>query len=820
MENELEVVDSATQHRSIVEYLSEVCGIRTDKSARLAAMTMLSDLLRSVQVSVSTKRICIQSGILENLDDILDLPTSASYIDNMSILHIKLALQIIWELSFAPVCVQEPLVDKKFLAKIVSFIKLADSPLLRYDKAGTQFLKKLCEGKQIIGQISGEFVQMEMSVIDNEANYFMKQSMMLCPSQIKECRLFDTCGEDDVDISDVFITERHAIHKESKLTFTDDSWKDILVTNVVAGPYFWAQIGEKVILTAQKIQLLLASDDLKLTTAHVGQYVAVKHDDSYFRCRVLNNYGEHVVVMAVDYGMVVLVEESMVFALPESVGIMVYQPQVKLYCLSGVAPPLLDTDIQQVALGILVNLARQKVVIGISLNNMKIMEVLKKTLFCKIPSLVLQSLSLLNNLLSNPRMGNKLPVVDIIKWVLEICEDVASLNVSKALQEKLSAACLSCLSTLLFKNRQKRNDFYLNHGLEVTVRLAGDYPKPSIVYNRVVRVLKNYIITFDKTAREKTPPRKTQYDDISPIRSRHCSNENKVIFKSISIEDESSSDDEVNHSELPRLNISHSVNTALFYNDTSTDTDIKYIRDIKYISLLLFNTDIDIRYNRALLVFNTDTNIKYNRDSDTGLRDSVIVEIRENTTLETISVESLSEITCAMFNSGKGGTIYFGINKEGIVKGLYLNRDERDELRMGIDQMMNERIHPSILHYQFTVSLKPVIDVDDKGDQIKREDLYVVEIYLESKPGMFYSCNRTKRCFYRFGDKTSLIHTQDIRELIVLEEESKYKKEITMLEKKLEELKIMLISLKRIKPHLQLSMTEKFFQNALSRKDA
>ena len=73
--------------------------------------------------------------------------------------------------------------------------------------------------------------------------------------------------------------------------------------------------------------------------------------------------------------------------------------------------------------------------------------------------------------------------------------------------------------------------------------------------------------------------------------------------------------------------------------------------------------------------------------------------------------------------SGQGGTIFFGIGKDRKVFGLEMNRDEKDQFRLGIDQLMHRKIIPILLHSQFDVITEPVLDPDT---HCILKDLYVI----------------------------------------------------------------------------------------------
>ena len=67
--------------------------------------------------------------------------------------------------------------------------------------------------------------------------------------------------------------------------------------------------------------------------------------------------------------------------------------------------------------------------------------------------------------------------------------------------------------------------------------------------------------------------------------------------------------------------------------------------------------------------------------------------------------------------------IYFGIGKDKKVFGLEMNREDRDEFRLGIDRLMHRKITPILLHSHFDVKLIPVLDPDQHSILT---DLYVV----------------------------------------------------------------------------------------------
>ena len=80
-------------------------------------------------------------------------------------------------------------------------------------------------------------------------------------------------------------------------------------------------------------------------------------------------------------------------------------------------------------------------------------------------------------------------------------------------------------------------------------------------------------------------------------------------------------------------------------------------------------------------------------------------------------------LTNSYILTGHGGTIYFGIGKNRKVFGLEMNRDEKDQFRLGIDQLVHRKIIPVILHSQFDVVAVPVLDPETHSIL---KDLYVI----------------------------------------------------------------------------------------------
>ena len=59
--------------------------------------------------------------------------------------------------------------------------------------------------------------------------------------------------------------------------------------------------------------------------------------------------------------------------------------------------------------------------------------------------------------------------------------------------------------------------------------------------------------------------------------------------------------------------------------------------------------------------------------------------------------------------------------------GEELTHDHRDEMRLGVDRVMMDKLTPTVLHSQFSVRCVPVVEVRKQGEQRKKiHERYVV----------------------------------------------------------------------------------------------
>ncbi|CAL1547751.1 unnamed protein product, partial [Lymnaea stagnalis] len=117
-----------------------------------------------------------------------------------------------------------------------------------------------------------------------------------------------------------------------------------------------------------------------------------------------------------------------------------------------------------------------------------------------------------------------------------------------------------------------------------------------------------------------------------------------------------------------------------------------------------------------------------------------------------LSPDVFSRIVCGMLNTGLGGKFYFGVDETGVVTGEKLTKTIRDEIRLGLDQIMSNVV-PPIFHMQYGVRFVPVVEPQlEMGNEqaTESEELFVVVMSFKPAHRVIYCCNGGES-FYRRG---------------------------------------------------------------------
>ncbi|PGY11124.1 type II toxin-antitoxin system PemK/MazF family toxin [Bacillus sp. AFS031507] len=94
-----------------------------------------------------------------------------------------------------------------------------------------------------------------------------------------------------------------------------------------------------------------------------------------------------------------------------------------------------------------------------------------------------------------------------------------------------------------------------------------------------------------------------------------------------------------------------------------------------------------------------------------------IVNLVKNKTMEYV----------VSFLNGNGGSLFFGIDNSGVVKGLNLTYEERDHLALDINNIINDRVIPKISPAYYTIKWHAV----KNKDKSNIDNLHVLEIEIK-----------------------------------------------------------------------------------------
>ncbi|XP_064617757.1 uncharacterized protein LOC135481907 [Liolophura sinensis] len=197
----------------------------------------------------------------------------------------------------------------------------------------------------------------------------------------------------------------------------------------------------------------------------------------------------------------------------------------------------------------------------------------------------------------------------------------------------------------------------------------------------------------------------------------------------------------------------------------------------------IFPVDATLEYVGSDRYYVVDSPVDYEQDAENELQTSM--------SIAHASTEIISQIVCGFLNCGRDGRIVFGVRPDGRVHGVSVNREERDQFRLGVDRMMVDKLTPLVIYSMYEIVYCPVVRPQGHADPLTRKllkDVFVVEILLKCSPGTVYTL-RNGMLYYRLGPKTVHLNTQEMRQMVEMEEEAKCKAEVRKLQKDLETLR-------------------------------
>ncbi|RMX48072.1 hypothetical protein pdam_00002622 [Pocillopora damicornis] len=516
-----------------------------------------------------------------------------------------------------------------------------------------------------------------------------------------------------------------------------------------------------------------------------GTYVCVTeivagHWNSY-RAQVLladdsTDSSATVQVFAIDNGFTGTVSANCLYVLPEE--LLQIPPQATLCCLSGIQLPPKSAEVLEHAAGTLRNLTEDDNSNRLYIAAQEGLEYLIK--LCTVPNrdVCIQAVGALLNLAINSKVQVRIGFLGGIQALLD--EEILLLAVG-AIQnlvrdsyvnrcrladsdglivlsriyrasesEAIKTKCLHALRNLVGKYITSLEDC----DLKVTKTFRDLDPRSIVDDINSVNTRKKFslAVSDDGGSRHRRPRRRRRRLRRGEVESKPTpvalSPDN--IRRSSSGESKGVSDYDISNS----------------FEDTDGDTDGEKLVTSQQVTSSSDNTDVDKEK-----YYIQGYHVSFSEDD--------LHDIRPQTNVNNVSIKPVTRSLCAFLNSGKCGTVYLGIHKDGIVAGLKINKKQRDQLRLSVDDIM-DRFHPSVKHHSYQVDFVPVVrqrGSEKLSSRVQAEDRFVVEIKIVNCPGLTYTTPNGK-CFFRQKNRNEEYTTQEVRERTIKEQEDLYNSEM------------------------------------------
>ncbi|XP_078381950.1 uncharacterized protein LOC144664652 isoform X2 [Oculina patagonica] len=682
----------------------------------------------------------------------------------------------------------------------------------------SKLLQDLTYKKKLVGKVK----EMTLEDIRENAVKLVRTGLVSGLTQVHRLYsvdLYDTTVEyQDVRISDELIksqlmwpdiavnqTDSSSEDKEKYVNPKDRDfrWVDVYVTEVIDACHFWAHVGGKLVIERMEAinKELLSQEQIPLNSIpEPGTFVCVSemiggHKDSY-RAQVLSadpgsDGSLTVKVFAIDNGFTKSVSATCLYVLPEH--LLGIPTQATLCCLSGVQAPPKSAEILEHAAGALRNLTEESNSYRVYVAAQQGLDFLIKLSTIPNRDVCKEAVGALLNLALNSKARVRIGFLGGIQVLLDVCQRFPR-------DEEMLLLAIGGIQNLVQDSYVNRCRLADSDGLiiltEVYFTSESDAVKTRCLH-AVKNLLGNSITSLENGALEintRTPAHssfdtrsivdgKKKFslavsDDDPPCergrrRRRRRLRRGEVEPKPTPV---ALSADSIKRSSTGESDGYSDYENSASYEDTDGDTDGERLVTNKQVPTSIDNKDVDKeRY------YIQGYHVPFSEDD--------LHDFRPQANINSVSTRPIARSLCAYLNSGKCGTVYLGIRRDGVVAGLRIDRHQRDQLRLGVDDVM-DRFNPPVKHHSYEVDFVPVVrrqGSDSPSSRIQVEDRFVVEIKIVNCPGLTYTTSG--KCYFRQKSRNEEYTTQEVREKTIKEQENLYNSEMQSLRMELEEMK-------------------------------
>lgn len=778
-------------------------------------------------------RVGIFSRIKHNLNKMFAEKTNVFHSDSVYLTCLEQIVFLIQKLSLANNDFKIEMKKAGILELILQICDYQNPMFFAFQNQTKRIVQELIKGKHLVG-LCADLDDETKSEIMTEC---FGESLVSYPEYAYSVELYDTSQSDvDLQIKDEVIKrgaawpvipipqlkKQFAPQKEETVIPRKEeeiwTWKDVYISSVIHGNIVMAHMGQSSLFKVQAIQQSLASycftevcQCLKLPPK-VGQFVCAKSEESrvgYYRAKITHVSGSMAQIYSLDHGFLMEVPWNTLVYLTKEMDVGGVPPQATLLQLKGMSPPPVSLALLEYGVAALCNLC-ESYIIAESLIDIGALQVLIPLFQCPDKSIAKLAFGAVENMARGHLLRAMIGGKGVIKYLLDVCE--AWIH-DQHDHEQVLARCLFVLNNMLYRNKEN-TDFLSQNGLPILLRYTTS--PVELVKNMALQVLRNFLgntdiqakieqenkrqteqtamprtsnfksyeseteIRHSRPAAPASPQRRTRSGSRSRSRSRgrrqdrgRSVSREKGALGSLSrerLERHYSSSDE----ESPRKQ----------YYTSGDDTDGEGVVANRAGAGNL-STTIDA------LSINDETSY-YIQGMPVNINNDQCNEIWTVTQIRDIKKNKLSELICGLLNTGRGGSIFAGIDRAtSAVRGIKVDRETRDGFRIGLDHLVVDNLVPVLMHSQFSVCYAPVVELEGHEDPDTRkivQDTYVVEMLVKPSQGTVYTPDDGE--FYlRVGGLNRCLTTQEVRKLALEQTAMKYIAEMDSLKAEINTLK-------------------------------
>ena len=464
-----------------------IAGILADASLPADTLCLACVLLGLVCNVADFREIVARTGILKHLLDVIDIRLGKGVLSSLEVELLEKVTGLLLYFSKADgpgprACLKKLLSDNApgLLLKLCQ-----DSDAMFFMSNDSKIaLEGMClasGGRYLIGDTQ----QMSEEALNNAYSLYVGEAHQhRCLNRFGYVvTLYDTTDpEHDIVINEEMVKSNTVsrISVDDKSTMLpaggsgdqSENFQNIMVTSVVNGAFFWAQVGLGGTApdTVQSVQTVLEE-----WPEYKKQYVVHQPKSSHFVCGKKEGIGlfraqvlaaegdDYVSLLAFDYGVFMKFPWRGLFYLTPEMNLKDHKPQAVLCKLCGVGPVPRNHYVVVNALYTLCNLVTIDSK-GICFERCNVVQSLQHLCRCPCVNVQMAICRLYSNLARSDILRSHINQTQVIPDILDLCQKASVLSADQEIRDMITAA-LTALSNILFNSPENKAKFINWKGL-------------------------------------------------------------------------------------------------------------------------------------------------------------------------------------------------------------------------------------------------------------------------------------------------------------------------------------------------------------------